>query len=220
VLLKIIALVSMLIDHAGILLFDDLYIMRLIGRLAFPLFAWFIVLGMKRGKNKIKYMRNLLILAIVSQPIYILSGIDQTAPLNIVFQLLAGVITILGIIADSKAYDLDLYTSKIEFSRIAIFISMPLAYFSEYGLSGYALILSLYFLNEHRESKFYLLIVILALLVNLQVVFWPVIYIFLYVIYSDIDNKIRYRKSFKYYFYAFYPVHMAILHVITVYNFQ
>lgn len=212
----------MLIDHAAILLFDDLYIMRLIGRLAFLLFSWFIVLGMQRSQNKIKYMRNLLILAIVSQPIYMMSGIDPHTALNIVFQLLAASITIQGI-------KIDTLTCKIRYAPLSMIIALPLAYFSEYGLAGYALILSLYMMHKYEDLKilniwngreyklgsYFIFLVILALLVNLQIVFWPVIPLFLYLIYSKIDQGIRYRKSFKYYFYAFYPVHLMILHVMS-----
>ena len=44
-LLKIIAAVTMLIDHAGLMLFPQATWMRAVGRLAFPLFAFCIAEG-------------------------------------------------------------------------------------------------------------------------------------------------------------------------------
>ena len=38
--LKIIAALAMLADHAGYLLFPDVTVLRIIGRLAFPIFAF------------------------------------------------------------------------------------------------------------------------------------------------------------------------------------
>ena len=40
--LKIIAAISMVIDHTGMLIFPGEDIFRIIGRLAFPIFAFFI----------------------------------------------------------------------------------------------------------------------------------------------------------------------------------
>lgn len=58
-ILKIIALITMLIDHIGMLLFPDTEIFRIIGRIAFPLYAFLIGEGCKYTKNKWKYLRNM-----------------------------------------------------------------------------------------------------------------------------------------------------------------
>ena len=50
--LKIIAMISMLIDHIGLQMFPDLLIFRIIGRLAFPIFAYMIAEGCFYTKNK------------------------------------------------------------------------------------------------------------------------------------------------------------------------
>ena len=42
---KIIAMVTMLIDHIGMILFPNIAILRIIGRLAFPIFAYFVAEG-------------------------------------------------------------------------------------------------------------------------------------------------------------------------------
>jgi len=75
-LIKLLACLTMLIDHAGKMLFPQVYEMRLIGRLAFPLFAYGIAVGAVYTRNPIKYLKRIVLLALVSQPLYAL-GLDH-----------------------------------------------------------------------------------------------------------------------------------------------
>ena len=63
--LKILAAIFMLIDHAGLMLFDDNEIMRIIGRLAYPIFAFMIAEGCKYTKNKIKYFATVFLFGVL-----------------------------------------------------------------------------------------------------------------------------------------------------------
>ena len=54
--IKILACIFMLIDHIGFFLFPEIEILRIIGRLAMPLFAFFIAEGAYYTKNKLKYL--------------------------------------------------------------------------------------------------------------------------------------------------------------------
>ena len=54
-MLKIIAAVSMFIDHMGAVLFPGVMIFRILGRIAFPIFAFMIAEGCRYTKNRIKY---------------------------------------------------------------------------------------------------------------------------------------------------------------------
>lgn len=53
--LKLIAAFTMLLDHAGALLFPEVMILRVIGRLAYPLFAFMIAEGCRHTRNKLRY---------------------------------------------------------------------------------------------------------------------------------------------------------------------
>lgn len=68
--LKIVAIISMFIDHAGEVFFPDSMIIAIIGRIAFPLFAYCIVVGCLYTHDMKKYILRLAIFAVVSQPIY------------------------------------------------------------------------------------------------------------------------------------------------------
>ena len=54
--IKILDCIFMLIDHIGFFLFPEIDILRIIGRLAMPLFAFFIAEGAYYTKNKLKYL--------------------------------------------------------------------------------------------------------------------------------------------------------------------
>ena len=68
--LKLIAIVTMLIDHLGARVFPQLRIMRYVGRLAFPIFAYCIALGCCYTRDIRKYALRVLGLAILVQPLY------------------------------------------------------------------------------------------------------------------------------------------------------
>lgn len=87
--IKVLAACLMVIDHVGYVL-DD-YGLRVVGRFAFPLFAWLLVQGAKHTQDWKRYSRRLLVLAIASQPIYVLF-IHSLLPLNPVFQLWSGLL--------------------------------------------------------------------------------------------------------------------------------
>ena len=66
-MLKIIAAVSMLLDHIGVILYPRVHEFRYLGRIAFPIFAFLIAEGCRYTKNRAKYFCLLAGLAIVCQ---------------------------------------------------------------------------------------------------------------------------------------------------------
>ena len=65
--LKWIALLTMLCDHAGAVLFVQYPVMRLIGRTAFPLFVWLLVEGFFHTSSRKKYLGRMAFFALVSE---------------------------------------------------------------------------------------------------------------------------------------------------------
>ncbi|MBS4199118.1 hypothetical protein KHA93_05540 [Bacillus sp. FJAT-49732] len=63
--LKLIAVVSMLIDHTGQFIPNTPEYLRYIGRLAIPIFAYFVGIGYRKTSNKKKYMIRLYVLSVV-----------------------------------------------------------------------------------------------------------------------------------------------------------
>lgn len=96
--LKFIALLTMLIDHIGYLLFPQHFVFRIIGRISFPIFAYLIAIGAKRTSNLSRYALRLLVFALISQLPYNLFTrnllLSFHSP-NIFFTLLAGLLLIM-----------------------------------------------------------------------------------------------------------------------------
>ena len=65
-LLKLVALITMLTDHIGLVFFKDIQIFRMIGRLSFPLFAYSTFIGYYKTNNLKKYILRLLIIGIIT----------------------------------------------------------------------------------------------------------------------------------------------------------
>src|SRR5690606_13899933 len=90
-----IAMVTMLIDHIGHVWFPDEPIWRVIGRAAFPIYTYFIALGLERTRSVPRYLLRLAILAALSQLPF--SLLFQTFTINVIgtFLVAAGVITLM-----------------------------------------------------------------------------------------------------------------------------
>ena len=71
-LLKVIAGICMVIDHIGARLFPRIMELRIIGRIAFPLYVWCLVVGACYTRSAWKYALRLLLAGLISQPFYML----------------------------------------------------------------------------------------------------------------------------------------------------
>lgn len=72
-LLKLVAIVSMLVDHIGGAFFPEAGVFRWAGRLAFPLFCYCMTVGLLYTRNIKRYLGRLAVFALVSQPFYVLA---------------------------------------------------------------------------------------------------------------------------------------------------
>lgn len=86
--IKLLAAVTMLVDHIGVVLFPGAIGLRIVGRISFPLFIWLLVQGEAHTRDVWRYGLRLAVLGVVSQPIY--QATFGTTELNILFELLVG----------------------------------------------------------------------------------------------------------------------------------
>ena len=95
--LKVIAIISMVIDHCAYYLMEHdtlLYeVMRCFGRIAFPVFAFLVAEGFRHTRNRMRYFLQLLSFAVISEvPWYLLNGADGAH--NVMFTLALGVMAL------------------------------------------------------------------------------------------------------------------------------
>lgn len=199
--LKLIAMITMLIDHIGYVFFPEKIGFRIIGRLSFPLYAYFLVEGYKYTSNVNNYLKRLFILAIVSQTPYML--MTNTIGLNIIFNLLLGLYLML----------------KLDENRYYWLLIIPIL--SEclnvgYGIYGIGLILILRYIGNSNYTLFITMILNVLSLVFLRDSIYQIYSVFgvLIIVYiKDYMPKINMNRNF---YYLFYPLHMLILWVISV----
>lgn len=65
--MQYLAMLTMLIDHIGVVFFPDNPIWRIIGRIAFPIYAFAIVTGLAHTRDKRRYVKRLAIIAAIAQ---------------------------------------------------------------------------------------------------------------------------------------------------------
>ena len=85
--LKIIAAVSMLLDHAGVIFFPRVLLLRILGRLAFPIFAYMIAEGCRYTRNRRRYFLTVFGLAAICQSVYFIYDRDLYMCILVTFSL-------------------------------------------------------------------------------------------------------------------------------------
>ena len=71
--LKLVAIMTMLIDHIGAAFFPGQVWMRIVGRISFPLFAYCLAVGACYTRNMPRYLLRVFLMALISQPPYVLA---------------------------------------------------------------------------------------------------------------------------------------------------
>ena len=138
--LRMLALCTMLIDHAGLALFPGLGVFRCIGRLSFPLYCFLLVQGYRHTRDVHAYGRRLLLIAILSEIPFDLLIFGRTASFmeqNALFSLLLGLMAVCA--ADTFRHK-PVYTFV---SGVLLCLCAMLARVS-YGWLGIALCLCIY----------------------------------------------------------------------------
>lgn len=221
--LKIIACITMFIDHIGYLIYHGrMSFFNFIGRIAFPIFAFQITEGYSHTKNLKKYIFRLSIFAIISQYPFMLfhSLISTGFALNIFFTLLLGLfcIIIYDKITGIKHAPLQI--------ALALSICFGIAYLAQithcdYGFYGVAIILLFYIFRNNRILMN--LSFILCTLVKYSIYIYKygnvVIYLTLFVCtliplsFINLYTK-KQGKKIKYFLYVFYPAHLLLIFIL------
>ena len=229
--LKIIACVSMLIDHIGYILFPHIIFLRYIGRLAMPIFAFFIGEGCLYTRDRKKYFTRIFSLAVVCQLFYVGEYIFTKSSnpfyLNILFTFSASVL-LCSLFIDSIAEKGEGRPGRksllLGVTLAAIWVLcylgdngvIPLEF--DYGFGG--IILPVFAaVSKDRKKKlisFSLGLILIILGKNYRDIMWTVCAISSLIplfFYNGKAGKKKLQKAF----YLFYPLHLGALYLISMF---
>ncbi len=211
--LKIIAMVSMFIDHMGAVLFPDILIFRIIGRMAFPIYAFLLCEGSIYTHNMRAYMLRMGIFGLISEVIFNLAFYDSffyAGHQNVFFTLLIGLVMIwfldhpvaAGVNTGDTVY------------KVAVFLAAGAAaqlLCTDYGFYGIAVIFILYFFRERMGLKYILSAAVLIFMGGTEV--FAVAGLAATLLYNG--RRGRVTRFMQYGFYAFYPAHLLVLEAVS-----
>lgn len=198
-------------------------ILRGIGRMAFPIYCFLLVEGFTYTRNKAKYAMRLFVFALISEVPFDLALNDSMYYAyhnNVFFTLLIGLLMITA--ADYVREKLTPETAgenyvvwkdviRIAFNMVILLAGSVLAevvLHCDYGASGVLAIFVIYMFREQRLMGFTLAVVILGLLSS--TLEFAALLMLIPIYYYDGTRG----RQVKYFFYAFYPVHLLALALI------
>lgn len=204
-MIQIIAMVTMVIDHIGAIFYPDIQLLRIIGRIAFPLYSWFLVQGYIHTRNHKKYMLRLLVLASISQIPFTLAL--QRWELNVIFTLL---VSLIGLFVIDRVVDQRLKTFLL-ICIVAITVFVPM----DYGIYGFSLILIMKYTKGLTMIGLHML---LNMMIFIASGLTSAIQMFsilgtLFIAYPFLSQTFSVPKWI---YRSFYPAHLAVLSIISL----
>ncbi|WP_019138865.1 TraX family protein [Peptoniphilus timonensis] len=220
--LKYIAFISMLIDHVnkaiilpylevGSTLSKISSFFDILGRIAFPLFSFFIVEGFFRTHSRKKYLLNLLFFAVISEVPYDMFSSKVFLEFrlnNVLFSLALSLITIWILDEFRNKYEEKLGNFWILFSIPLLIIMFFVSTFVSGDYDFHAIMTTFFFYifyDKPITSVFFAYVGIIN-------EYWSILGFGLTIMYNG--EKGKQNKIFNY---LFYPVHLFILGLLRMY---
>ncbi len=211
--LKIIAAICMTADHIGLMLFPQCLLLRIIGRVAMPLFAYMIAEGCRYTKNRTRYLLGIVTLAAVVQLLYYFALNSLYQCILVTFALSIGLIYMADYAIKKRSA-----FSWLPFAFLlaaTAFLTMVLPrllsgtdFAIDYGFWGVLLPVGVY-LGKTKKQQLALCGVGLALL---TVTYGTIqAFSFLALPLLMLYSGARGRLKMKYFFYIYFPVHLVAL---------
>ena len=216
--LKLIALILMTVDHVGMLLLPQHLILRIIGRLAFPIFAYMIAEGCQYTRNITRYFGLMAALAVGCQIVDLVATGSLYQCILVTFSL-----SILLVVQLKKVREKPSVGGWLLFAvgLIAVYFLTEILpemlpgtdYAVDYGFWGVLMPVVIY-LAKDKPTKLSMAAVMLVLLGGNfgSIQMYALLALPLLALY----NGQRGKWNMKYLFYIYYPAHLAVLHLIAM----
>ena len=220
--LKMIALMTMLIDHFGAVVVVRLigkpgfdfqfwnsiyYPLRWVGRVAFPIFCFLLVEGFLHTSNVKKYLGRMLLFAFISEVPFDLALTGQWIDFsyqNVFWELSMGVLAMMCLAYVEKKNFSYVVQVMLRLGTIAFFAIVAEGLGLDYGMYGVISVVALYVFRQNKLSQ---------LVVGAISFCWEQVAPMAFILMAFYNGK-RGRGR-KYFFYSFYPAHLLILYLIV-----
>ena len=214
--LKIIAMVTMLIDHIGVGLFSNVLFFRIIGRISFPIFAYMIAEGCTYTRKRASYLGKIALLGVGCQLVYAIAMQDFYQGILITFSLsILTIYAIDGLLRNSNAASAGIVVATLGavvfLTMIAPEIWKKYGFGVDYGILGVLFPVAVYYAKEKRGKLMATVLMMLSMGVGLGGVQW---YAFLAFPFLLVYNGKRGTRNLKYLFYIFYPSHLVLIYLL------
>lgn len=168
--LKLIACLSMFIDHLGAVCFSGMMGFRIIGRLAFPIYCFLLVEGAVHTHDMKKYILRMGIFALISEVPFDLAFYHRlvyTEHQNVFFTLGLGLLAIWFLEHPIEHLDIP----DVLYKLLVIIVAGLIAEFfnTDYGFTGIAVICVFYYLREQPQLKYPIAAILLAAMGGVEV---------------------------------------------------
>lgn len=216
--LKLIALITMTLDHVGMLLLPQVKILRAIGRIAFPIFAYMIAEGCRHTHSRKKYLLSMVSFAALCQVVYFFAMGSLSMSILVTFSLSIGIIYLTDYAHSGGRFGNALlaaaYFGLFFVCYLAHDVLFPKTDFGiEYGFLGVLLPVFAH-LGERKQKNLQYFTAGLALM-NLT---WGGIQWFSMaaIPFIALYNGRRGKHKMKYLFYIYYPLHLVVLQGLSM----
>lgn len=208
--LKLIAMVCMTVDHVGLMLLPQCTLLRIIGRLAFPIYAYMIAEGCRYTRSMGRYLSMLLLTAAVCQTVYFCAMGSVYLCIMVTFSISVSLIWLLKLAQTQKRFWVWLLLAIAVYLTFFVAEILPaLAVGSgfgiDYGFIGILLPVAVYLFPD-RKGQLLCMTTGLALLSgDWGVQWWSLLAVPLLALY----NGQRGKWKLKWLFYLYYPAHLG-----------
>lgn len=216
--LKILALIAMTCDHAGLQLLPQFDVLRLIGRLALPIYAYMIAEGCRYTRDRRKYLGRMLALAAACQSVYFAAMGSVYQCILVTFSLSICLIFAIDRAVKSRKTASILWALVVFTAVCWVCIELPRLlsrtdFAIDYGIWGVLLPVLVYF-GRTKWAKLALLTAGLCLLAaelgGLQ--WWSLLALPLLALYNGRRGAWKMGSLF----YVYYPVHLVVIYGLSL----
>ena len=215
--LKLLALVTMTVDHVGMVLFPQVLWWRLVGRLAFPIYAFMVGEGCVHTRSMPKYLRSMGLMALLCQVVYLVAMGSLYQCILVTFSLSIGLCMLLKKAKEERRmlwYVLTaLAVAAVWFLTEELSALLPYTdYGVDYGFLGVMLPVAIYL----APTKIWKLLLTVQILLLMSVTNWVQLPSVLAVVFLALYNGTRGKWNVKHLFYWYYPIHLVVIYGISL----